>query len=236
MRVESDRPTRNGGWLHVTNDPIPFIPVKKAVEEKPLDARGVWRRWFERTDHNRLDGFALSLGVDTDCLKAIGTAWTGIAWAFPMKDAGENTIGIRLRNEQGEKWSVKGSHSGLFIPSDYSFMDDGNLYLVEGPTDLAAAMTIGVHAIGRAACLGQENLILAYLQRHRIERLVIITDNDEPGFRGAEKLQAMLSIMSCIWVPPAKDIREFLNYGGTYTTVQSCLKDMTWTKPQRRAA
>jgi len=237
MRVQSDKQTQNGGWLHVTNEPVPFIPQRPAIPETSMDARGVWQRWFDRTEDSRRRGLAESLGVDADCLKAIGCAWSpNNAFAFPMRDAGGNVIGIRLRNEQGEKWAVKGSKSGLFIPSEYSCFADGNLYLVEGPTDLAAAMTIGLRGIGRPACLGQENLILAYLRRNQIERLVIVTDNDEPGLRGAEKLQAMLSILSCIWVPPAKDMREFVNYGGTYTTVQSCLKDMTWTKPQRAVA
>jgi phage/plasmid primase-like uncharacterized protein len=219
------------------SEPVLFIPKRTAIAERPIDARGIWQRWFDRTEESRRQDLAQSLGVDADCLRAIGCAWSANnAFAFPMKDAGGNVIGIRLRNEQGEKWAVKGSRSGLFVPSEYSWLADGNLYLVEGPTDLAAAMTIGLRSIGRPACLGQENLILAYLQRNQIARLVIVTDNDEPGLRGAEKLQAMLSILSCIWVPPAKDMREFVNYGGTYTTVQSCLKDMTWTKPQRVAA
>ena len=130
----------------------------------------------------------MALGVDTDCLKAIGCAWSSLnAWAFPMRDQNENVIGIRLRNDQGDKWAVKGSKSGLFIPGEYSWFPDGICYLVEGPTDLAAAMTIGLRAFGRAACLGQETMILDYIRRNRIERLVIVTDNDDPGIRGAEK-------------------------------------------------
>lgn len=232
MRVESDKPTRNGGWLHAMSEPIPFVPApRKAIEDKPIDAQLMWQRWFERTEDHRRDHLGEALGVDTDCLKAIGCAWSTQAWAFPMRDANENVIGIRLRNDQGEKWAVKGSHSGLFIPSEYPAMADGNLYLVEGPTDLAAAMTIGLQAIGRAACLGQEQMIIAYLQRKKVQRLVIVTDNDEPGLRGAQKLQGMLPILSCVWVPPAKDIREFVNFGGNYFTVQSCLKEIAWTRP-----
>ena len=183
-----------------------------------------------------LDGLAMSLGVDADCLRAIGCAWSSYnAWAFPMRDSSGRVIGIRLRNSDGHKWAVKGSKSGLFIPSDYSRIADRTCYLLEGPTDLAAAMTIGLRAIGRAACLGQENLILDYVARNRIDRLVIVTDNDEPGLRGAEKLQSTLSIHSCIWVPPAKDMREFVNLGGNYNTMQACLKDLVWSKARRAA-
>lgn len=237
MRIQSDKQMGNGGWLHRTSQPIPYIaPVRKAIEEKPIDAYSMWRGWFEQTDHYHLDGFGMSLGVDTNCLKAIGCAWSTFnAWAFPMKDASENVIGIRLRNDKGDKWAVKGSKAGLFIPDQYSFMPDRVTYLVEGPTDLAAAMTIGLHAFGRPACLGQEQIILNYIARHKVERLVIVTDNDEPGIRGAEKLQSMLSILSCVWIPPTKDIREFVNLGGDYNDMQAILKDLVWSKARRAA-
>lgn len=208
-------------------------PVRKAIEDKPIDAQAMWQRWFERTEHSHVDGLGMSLGVDTDCLKAIGCAWSTFgAWAFPMREPSGKVIGIRLRNDKGDKWAVKGSKSGLFIPSEYSFIDDRVGYLVEGPTDLSAAMTIGLRAFGRAACLGQENFILGYIAKQKIDRLVIVTDNDEPGLRGAEKLQGMLSILSCIWVPPTKDIREFVNLGGRYDTMQTILKDLVWEKPR----
>lgn len=213
-----------------------YAPIRKAIEDKPIDAHAMWRRWLESTEHIRLDGLGMSLGVDTDCLKAIGCAWsTQNAWAFPMKDASGKMIGIRLRNDKGEKWAVRGSKSGLFLPSDYSFVPDGICYLVEGPTDLAAAMTIGLRAIGRAACLGQEQFILQWLIKNRVARLVIVTDNDEPGLRGAEKLQSMLSILSCVWVPPCKDLREFVNLGGNYKTMQAILKDLVWAGARRAA-
>jgi len=232
MRVKSETPMRNGGYLHKTDIRIPYTaPARKAIEDKPLDARAMWERWFKQTDFYRLDGLGMLLGVDTDCLKAIGCAWSTFnAWAFPMKNASGDVIGIRLRNDKGDKWAVKGSKSGIFIPLDYHYMSDGVLYLVEGPTDLAAAMTIGLQAIGRAACLGQEEMILGYIARHKIRRLVIVTDNDGPGVKGAEKLRSMLSISSCLWLPPVKDIREFVNLGGNYADMQASLKDLRWSK------
>lgn len=218
-----------------TPRPAP-VPIRKAIEDKPIDAQGMWQKWLERTDFHHLDGFGMSLGVDTDCLKAIGCAWSTFgAWAFPMRDANGKMIGIRLRNEEGHKWAVKGSKAGLFIPGEYSYLPDRTAYLVEGPTDLAAAMTIGLRAFGRAACIGQEPFILQYVAQQKIERLVIVTDNDDPGIRGAEKLQSMLAIHSCLWIPPTKDIREFVNLGGDYNTMQSCVKDLCWTKTRRVA-
>jgi hypothetical protein len=186
------------------------------------------------TDYQKLDDFGVSLGVDTDALKAIGCAWATPynAWAFPMKQADEKVVGIRLRNMDGDKWAVKGSKSGLFIPENYPIDFDGTLWLTEGPTDLAAALTLGLFSIGRPACLGQENLILNYLQRIKARRLVIVSDLDDPGIRGARKLQDRLPVPSVIVILPSKDLREFLNRGGTKRIIDSIIKDMVWTNPR----
>src|SRR5690349_14810477 len=88
MRVKSEKEMRNGGYLHRTSDPIPYVaPIRKAIEDKPLDAGPLWKHWFDETDFQHLDGFAMTLGVDTDALRAIGCAWSNQnAWAFPMRD------------------------------------------------------------------------------------------------------------------------------------------------------
>ncbi|MEK6280289.1 MAG: hypothetical protein AABN95_08020 [Acidobacteriota bacterium] len=230
---------RNGGWLHRENDAPRYVqPIRKAIEDRPIDTLGMWRRWFDATDYQRLDVLGILLGVDTDALKAIGCAWAASynAWAFPMKDATGKVIGIRLRNDAGDKWAVKGSKSGLFIPERYPIDFDGTLWLTEGPTDLAAALSLGLFSIGRPACLGQEGFILDYLRIIKARRLVIITDNDEPGIRGAEKLQKQLPVLSCVWVPPVKDIREYLNRGGNRRMIESSIKDLVWTKANRSMA
>lgn len=238
MRVETEKPMRNGGWLHKTDHFVPYVPIKKAIEDKPIDAQAMWQRWFERTQYQKLDALGVSLKVDTDALKSIGCAWAGThnAFAFPMKDATGKVIGIRLRNEEGHKWAVKGSKSGLFIPSEYPFSFEGTIWIVEGPTDLAAALTLGLYAVGRAACLGQEQMLLQYIQRQHVKRVVIATDNDDPGIRGASKLQSLLPVLSCIYVPQVKDIRELLTLGGDRRMIESCIKDTVWTRPQRHAA
>lgn len=216
---------------------IPPTPIRQAIPDKPIDAQAIWQRWFDATDFQHLDGLGMSLGVDTDALRAIGCAWAPphSAWSFPMKDATGKVIGIRLRNEDGHKWAVKGSKSGLFIPSEHH-VSDGTLHLVEGVTDLAAAMTIGLYAIGRAACLGQENLILDFIRMQKVRRLVILADLDDPGIRGARKLQDMLPIPSVMTLLPAKDVREFVNNGGTPNMIQSIVKDLVWSRPRERAA
>lgn len=240
MRVESSRPSKNsmGGWLHKIDGyvaPRFVAPIKKAIEPPPLDFYSMWRRLVKATDAYHLDGFAMSLGVDTEALRVIGCAWADRAWAFPMRDATGEIIGIRLRNVRGDKWAVKGSHQGLFIPQ---IEHRKTVFIVEGPTDLAAALTLGWFAIGRPSCLGQEQMISQYVRAKRISRAVIITDNDEPGLRGASKLQTMLPILSCVYVPPAKDLRELITLGGDRQMIEAAIRDTVWTVPQemQRAA
>lgn len=212
---------------------VPPQPIRKAIEDKPIDARGIWQRWFDATEFGYMDAFGILLGVDTDALRSIGCAWAEPhnAWAFPMKDAGGKVIGIRLRNMQGHKWAVKGSRQGLFIPTDYPFGSDGTLWICEGPTDLAAALTLGLVAIARPACLGQETMLIEYIRAQRVKRVVIVTDNDDPGLRGAAKLQGSLPVLSCVWIPPCKDIREFLNRGGDRRMIEASISDLVWVRP-----
>lgn len=227
MRVESDVPMKNGGWLHKNNNPVPlYVPPRKAIQERPPDLAGLWNKWLEETSYYDLDGFAMSLGVDMEVLKLIGCVRSPQAWAFPMKNAQGEMIGIRLRDDSGRKWAVKGSRQGLFLSE---FGCEPFTYIVEGPTDTAAALTIGMSVIGRPSCLGQEDLILGYIQRQRIRRVVIVTDNDAPGLRGAEKLRDMLTVPSCIWVPPTKDIREYVRLGGSKEMIEESVKDTVWT-------
>lgn len=237
MRVESIRPSTNsmGGWIHRVSDPRPsFTPaIRPAIKDTPPDLETLWQRWMRQTDPHHLDGFAMSLGVDTTSLTAIGCAWNGRAWAFPMKDANGKMIGIRLRSESGDKWAVRGSHQGLFFSGEQAGQ---TLFIVEGPTDCAAGLTLGLNTLGRPACIGQEAMILAYVRRVRASRVVIVSDNDEPGLNGATKLQAMLPVMSCLWIPPAKDIRQFVSLGGDRETLDASLKDLVWTRPRAIAA
>src|SRR6185295_4140079 len=98
-----------------------------------------------------LSTFAATLGVKSEALEALGCAWAEPyrAWAFPMRNGDRNVIGIRLRNDAGHKWAVKGSKQGLFSPS-YPASQTG--FICEGPTDTAAALSIGLWAIGRPSC------------------------------------------------------------------------------------
>lgn len=212
MRVESDRPLRNGGWLHNAATIRKRTVVRVERDPQSVDWRALLTGAIVKTTAPMLRELSESLGVKASALESMGACWfeSHNAWAFPMRDANENLIGMRLRYPDGTKSSIRHSHSGLFIPNGTPAKD---LWITEGPTDCAAALTLGKWAIGRPSCLGCERLITYYVKQHRFTSVKIIADQGEPGQRGAEKLSALIH-GSTVWTPDAKDLREFVKCGG----------------------
>lgn len=240
MRIESLRPCKGGGWYHFQDDGVPHIviPKKKSVQVIPINIESTILFWSSRKDHDALiHGLAFNLGVSIDSLLLLGVVWAQQydAYAFPMRDGLGNAVGIRLRNKEGKKWAVTGSRQGLFFAQSIEWSDP--VYICEGPTDTAAAMTIGLNAIGRPSCnCSCEQLIIA-LHRIGARRVVIIADHDAPkangampGLDGARKLKKELPIRSTILLLQQKDIREFVNMGGTKEMIESDVRLKVFTK------
>jgi len=233
MRVESAKPTDNGGWLHRDATPRPFVALVKPKPVETINAPAMLQRWaIQSTDNQRIIRHAEQLGVDPIALVEIGAVWAAEynAWAFPMNNGIGQAVGIRLRNESGDKWAVKGSKSGIFTPA--TLPPAPRIWIVEGVTDTAAALTIGLYAIGRPSCMGSESDIVTTLGRLRCKEAVIIADEDEPGQRGALRLQGALKVISKIWTPPAKDIREAVRRGLNASDIEDAIKDIQWTLPR----
>jgi len=188
---------------------------------KMIDEWSQWRRVHDITV------FAASLGVSRESLYQLECVPGPFrhTWAFPMRDGYNNYIGIRLRNDKGEKWAVRGSHNGIFLPQS----EEQSLALIcEGPTDTAAAMTLGYFAIGRPSCSGGMPLVVTALKRLGVSRAAIIADNDDPGLNGAMSLAKFLPMPSAIVVLPTKDIRAFVNAGGTKACLESIMNTLVW--------
>jgi DNA primase len=131
-----------------------------------------------------------------------------------MRNHRNEIVGFRTRLENGQKLAIRGSRSGLFIPSGIS--KSGIIWIVEGPTDVAAMLDMELSAIGRPSCRGSEKEIQRWVRGHRV---VIVSDNDGAGIGGADSLARTLrgSVSSVeIILPPwgMKDAREVANHGG----------------------
>ena len=105
------------------------------------------------------------------------------------------------------------------------------LYVCEGPTDTAAAVELGLFAVGRPNCCCGGPEIRTYARRHSVRRVVLIADNDKPGLDGAKKVGGELRMPFAVYVPPAKDLREFVRLGGTRALIENTVKSTVWQRP-----
>lgn len=234
MRVQSDRPLRNGGWLHQTSaEPWPpdrrphrvRLSAPQAVPSRHFDELA--RRFQQAMNAPTLDRLSHQLGVGGDALRRLRVGWSpeyGGSYSFPMCGSDQKVCGIKLRLRSGRKISLAGGREGLFLPRDLTTA--GPLFIAEGPTDTAALLTLGFAAVGRPSCTGGVRLVRDFARgRHA----VVVADGDQPGQRGAATLARVLAIY-CPSIrtirPPAgiKDAREWLRHGATAVDVLAAVE------------
>ncbi len=165
------------------------------------------------------------LGLPVGSLARIGAVWSVAlgALAAPMYDApGGAVIGVRLRAPDGRKWAVTGSRNGLFCP--HVLTGRGALYLPEGMTDTAALAGVGLDAIGRPSCTGGRDLVRRAVAGTG-RPIVVVTDADEPGRRGADALARELASDGAsvrVLAPPNgyRDAREWVGSGASARLIE----------------
>lgn len=241
MRVHSERQSKNGGWLHRVGTITPAIhpPLPPPRDRKLFDCAAYHSALRKRWDWRWCDGLALGLGVDMDALESLEPAYdsSNLAFAFPMRDGAGKVAGVRLRAEDGRKWAIRGGSDGLFYPT--STQPGGDLVICEGPTDTAAALTLGLKAVGRPSCSGGVSAMQELVGRLRIKSITIIADHDAPhrrpdgsvwypGLDGAKVLAKALRRAWRLVMPPAKDIRTWLNEGATRDHFDALAASATW--------
>jgi phage/plasmid primase-like uncharacterized protein len=146
-----------------------------------------------------------------------------------MVNAAGTIVGIRLRHDNGSKSTVKGSRSGLFVPTGIG--DQKILMICEGPTDTAAILDCGLDAIGRPSCLGQVSMIRQLLLKFNpCPDIVVCADRDGAGLDGARRLAtgliATVPNVRVIRPPKHNDVREWVTSGATKESVM-CVTDKT---------
>lgn len=218
MRVESKHPTKNGGWFHPNDAASRHEYIKPEPKPRYVPDFGSMLAHWNRGTTNQLDTLAEQLQLEVSAIRELGTVYADVhqAYAFPMCFPDGRYVGIRLRNFGGEKWAVKGSKAGLFIPwSLLDRLDSREVFICEGPTDTIAAIQLGYFAIGRHACRGQEDLVVQIIRDGGVRHAYVLYDNDDPGERGADTLCKMIPCAVTKVVPPAKDLRQFVAEGGS---------------------
>ena len=222
--------TQDGGVVVAMSDDEKesnWKPRRKKLVLKDPEPQVDWvleqgMRWSAARQDD-IKSFADKLGVESISLHVLGIGRDEEkkAWSFPMLDEDLKTIGIRLRTDEGAKFAVKGSKSGVFaIPNSMESRLGEPVLISEGPTDTAALISIGFTCtIGRPSCSGGTDILLKLLQGHDV---VIVSDSDGPGRNGSELLAKKLGRVAKrvrIIEPPAKDIREWVKDGATKESV-----------------
>lgn len=229
MRVESAKPARNGGWMHPLDAKAAPTTARKPAPPPPQLTRPdrLLTAWEAATTAAMLRTYAAGLGVSPDALRALGAVYSAShdAWAYPMRAADGQVLGIRLRSDS-RKWTVTGSREGLF----YGELG-ADVLVCEGPTDTAAALTLGFNAVGRPSCSGTVWHVGELARLSGIARLIVVADDDGPGRRGALRMIDALKIPSKVLALPCKDIRRFVQLGGTRKLLTDMLAAQEWSKP-----
>ncbi len=206
--ASSKQRPRNGAWGHGTFD---AFGIFKTFES----ARAHQTKLVNAVNPLKLAALAGQLHVTSGALVGIGVGWDGSEWTFPEQGCDRQITGFQRRSLMGKKSQIKGGHRGLILPGS---QPPGQILLVEGPSDVAACLTMGLPAIGRPSNTGG----VAHLVHLMDRGVMVIGENDQkkdgrwPGRDGALKTAEALA---CAWdqtvhwamVPAGfKDIRGWL--------------------------
>jgi len=221
MRHASDRPTRNGGYLHflrsTMRSPLNHLEVSARPEKPPPDFMRMQREFRERVFQvpAHVERLAKDLGLPLFTLHHLGIGWSEKhrAFVFPMKNADGQVIGLHLRTLSGRKISIKGSRLGLFVPN--GLKAGGRLYLPEGMSDTAALLSLRLPAVGRPSCNTGNEHVIDLARQHGTKEAVVVADRDGPGQQGAKALADALKYVVPvvkIFTPPEphKDVRAWI--------------------------
>jgi hypothetical protein len=158
-------------------------------------------KFYAQNAATAVPDLAQRLGVSAASLTALEVGWhPGLRfWSIPERDADRRVIGIMSRNEDGTKRRLSGSKTGLTYGSNWD-TGTGPILLVEGASDVAALVTIGLSAVGRPSNFGGvEHLIDLLFDVPSEREIVVISERDEkpdgkwPGRDGAISTAAKLA-------------------------------------------
>ncbi|MCE9616455.1 MAG: toprim domain-containing protein [Lentisphaerae bacterium] len=234
MRVPSDRPTANGGWLHGARQthetPPPARRPQMPYEDPTFDAT----LWWEAARHvarpHKLTAWACALGLPASSIDFMGACTAARMLCFPMYDGHGAICGIRTRDHAGNKRAITGSRGGVFLATVLT--PELDALICEGPTDAAAALALGFEPIGRPSCAGCERHVVDTCRRLGYARVTLCADADGPGVAGAERLAQILRAarIATRTVAPLghKDLRDWWRAGARREHIDTAWSQAEW--------
>ncbi len=193
------RQNAGGQFLHRLGDDRSFVPVVRPSHPTKRLKRAPTKDWpaiAGRLAHNADEAraeLAAQLGVSAAALDDLNVGWDPRQrfWSFPERDGDGQIIGINARHADGSKKRLYGGQSGLTYADRWD-TGLGPILLVEGGSDTAALMTIGLSVVGRPSNTAGVKLLIDLLCDAAIDReIIVIGERDEkadgrwPGRDGA---------------------------------------------------
>ena len=207
------------GLLNADAATLPRVEKRRDRTDKELHA--LWapraRHWWKGQEA-QVGKLAAVLGVASWALDELLCGWDGKAWTFPERNADGLIIGVNRRFEDGGKRCATGSRRGLTYSETWAD-NPGPVLLVEGQSDAATGITLGVAVIGRPSNTGGVAMLGKLLGRHPERRVVVMGERDRkadgraPGVDGGrsvcQALTRRLGSRVGVRLPPdgAKDLR-----------------------------
>jgi len=193
MRVESDKAVDSGGWIHRLNSKqLRTLPRSRQATKKRLSAKELHAKWapiakkMHKQAGDNVTRLARSLGVASWALDELHVGYGTVdglkCWTFPEQDARRQVIGIKTRLvipiKGNNKLYARGSRPGLTYTWD--FLDyAGPVHIVEGGSDTAAGLTLGLAVIGRPSNVGGVNYLAPLLRNYAGDkRIVVFAERD----------------------------------------------------------
>lgn len=224
------------GYKHQLTNQRAVTPSPMMRDRVDFDASGYAQRFERAITPAQLELTAHELGVSSYSLQRLRMGWCAEhdAPAFPMWLRGD-ICGIRIRKD-GAKFCIVDSRNGFFLPRGLSDAID-TLYVVEGPTDTAAALDLGLDAIGKPNASACTDELIRILQSKQPELTVFMGENDRPDSRGkaagidgplAQCKRAVASGLNAVFVlpPRGKDLREWKNaHGATRGMIEKIVEN-----------
>jgi hypothetical protein len=217
-------------------------PATVQFKERPaVDFAPMHEEMRNRITPKNLRAESDALGVHPESLAAVGIGWCDEydAATFPMYGLNRKVVGIRVRRRRdGKKWAVPGSTNGVFIPQCTWANPDqngkGRCFVVEGPTDTAAGVDLGLSIFGLPAALVAHQVIAHYVRGREV---VIIRDGDEAGIKSSDRLSEILIPIcpSVHVIRPmiVKDLRAWLRAGATPGLIESVITNTSPRRPKK---
>ncbi len=212
------------GWRivkHPANGGTIFAPDDQATSPDRFDWARRAKDFQAALPQGELSALAKQLHVSPDALKRIGVGWNRHqhVYTFPESDASGQIVGINRRWIDGRQKAMHKSRRGLVLLDGVDRTKP--LLIPEGASDVAAAVTVELQAVGRPSARGGIEHLTELLADWSGE-IIVVGENDRkkngnwPGRDGAIRVAGALARRlgrSFMWaLPPddAKDLREWV--------------------------